>query len=72
MAASNQDLKNFFALSGNNPTMTNAKLTKLAAWLTLKKTAPVSATADDVVDHLYEYLDQQVRSDLKNKTVTTW
>ncbi len=62
MAATTQNLKDFFALSGNNPTVTNAKLARLAAALGARIHEDGSeATSDELVDFVYQ--------ELKNLTI---
>jgi hypothetical protein len=56
MAASNQDIKDFFALSGNNPAVTNPQLVKLAAAVGKEANEDGSpATPDQFVDAAYTY-----------------
>lgn len=69
MAATNQNLKDFFALSGNNPALTNAQLTDLSDWLTDHNGLSVPADVDDIVDYLYDTLRQQVIS-YKRRTIS--
>ena len=63
MPATPNDLKNFFALSGNNPPVTNAQLTKLAVWLGEqigKDPLLGPADADDFVDFVYQTTRQAI------------
>ncbi len=57
MAATNTDIKNFFALTGNNPAMTNAKLTRLAAAVGARINEDgTPADAGQLVDFVYQEL----------------
>ncbi len=58
--ASTQDLRDFFASSGNNPPVTNGQLAKLSAWLTEHMGLSAPATADDFVDYVYNSAREQV------------
>ena len=62
MAATNQKIKDFFALTGNNPTVTAGQLSKVieALGATINEDHS-SATADQLVDYVYQ--------ELKNLTV---
>ncbi len=71
MAATNKDIKDFFALSGNNPAVTNGQLSDLAAWFT-SITSIESPTPDDFVDHIYKTLKGQVISHKRQNTVVSW
>ena len=57
MAATNTDVRNFFALTGNNPNVTNTKLTRMAAALGARIHEDGSpATPEELVDFLYQEL----------------
>lgn len=56
MAATNQDLKDFFALTGNNPAITNEQLTRLQDAMAAGFIDPPTIDADWLVDRIYEYL----------------
>ena len=71
MAATNQDIKDFFALSGNNPAVTNGQLATLAEWFT-SITSIASPDADDFVDYLYDTLRQQVVAYTRTNTSINW
>ena len=62
MVAGNQDLKDFFALTGNNPAVTNGQLQSLSDWLTEHIGTDGPATADDFVDYVYQTIREQVVS----------
>ena len=70
MAATAQDIKDFFALSGNNPPVTNAQLVSLDDWL--KGITGGDGGADELVDYLYEMLRQQVISHKRATSAHTW
>ena len=60
MAATNQNIKNFFALSGNNPAVTNGQLTRLAAAMQAKYAGEgVTVDADWLVDWIYQQLKNE-------------
>ena len=69
MPATAQNLKDFFALSGNNPPVTNAQLTALNDWLT---DMTDKSGADGLVDHVYETLKQQVISHKRRQQSITF
>lgn len=71
MAATNDDLKAFFALSGNNAPVTNAQLTKLSAWFT-DHTGKETPTPDDFIDYIYTTFQQQVISHQRATSKPTW
>ena len=71
MAATAKDLKDFFALSGNNAPVTNAQLDDLAAWFS-DHTGTENPTPDDFVDYVYETFRQQVVSHKKSTSVQAW
>ena len=57
MAATNQKIKDFFALSGNNPTVTAGQLTKLVDAIGAAINEDGSpATPDQLVDYVYQEL----------------
>ena len=57
MAATNTDVKNFFALTGNNPNVTNAQLTRLAAAVGARVNQDgTPADAGQLVDFIYQEL----------------
>ena len=61
MAVTNQDIKNFFARSGNNPAVTNPQLTRLAKALGARINEDGSnATPDQLVDFMYQELKNMV------------
>lgn len=66
-----QGLKDFFDSTGNNPPVTNSQLTELNDWLT-SHTGIESPTPDDLVDHLYNMLREQVVSHKRGITVPVW
>ncbi len=59
MAATSQDLKDFFALSGNNPPVTDAQLDKVQDWLDDVR-GLTNSTPDDLVDYIYQAIKEQV------------
>lgn len=61
MPATAQDIIDFFALSGNNPTVTNAHLQRVGDWATAIYGIE-SPTPDDLVDILFQFLRQNVIS----------
>lgn len=73
MAATNNDLKSFFALTGNNPTLTAARLAKLNDWGNAVihpvdgDGNPRDVTADDLVDYIYADLERKVINWLKDE-----
>ncbi len=71
MTTTNKNLKDFFALTGNNPPVTNDQLTDLAAWLS-SATGEATPSADSVVDYIYKTFAEQVRAHKKSETVTSW
>ena len=57
MAATSQDIKDFLALSGNNPNVSNTKMTRLKAALGAKINLDGSpAEEDQLVDYVYQHL----------------
>lgn len=71
MAATNQDLKDFFALSGNNRALTNVMLTQLSTWFTAH-TGIESPTPDDFIDYVFNTFEQQVKSHKRSTLNPTW
>ena len=69
MAATTQDLKDFFALAGH--TVTNAQLQSLAAWFT-DHTDIENPTADDFINHIHEMFRQQVVSHKRSTSTQVW
>lgn len=61
MPATNQNLKDFFALTGNNPAVTNAQLQAISDWHAAH-TGTEDPTPDDIIDGIYTTLKQQVIS----------
>lgn len=59
MAATDRDIIEFFALSGNNPVVSATDLQDMKDWLTESRGLEEEATADDLVDAVYRTLDQQ-------------
>ena len=60
MAATANDIKNFFALTGNNPVVTNGHLNRLAAAVGKEVNEDRSpATPDQFVDAIYQYYRNQ-------------
>ena len=59
MPASPQDIKDFFALTGSNPPVTNSQLLKLDAWL---EDHTGESGSGALVDYLYTMLKQQAIS----------
>ncbi len=81
MAATNQNIKDFFALSGNNPNITNAQLVKVGDWMkavtnwraTDDEGNPVPPPdADTLVDLLYADLRAKVTHWLKDRQAVTF
>lgn len=58
MPATGQDIKDFFALSGNNAAVTNGQLVRVQTWM--NSIGVANSDGDDLVDHLYEYLKESV------------
>ncbi len=57
MVATNQKIKDFFALTGNNPIVTNEQLTKLAEAVGARVNRDESPVdADGLVDFIYQEL----------------
>ncbi len=71
MAATNQNIKDFFALTGSNPPVTNDQLTDLADWLS-SVTGEATPNADSVVDYIYKTFAEQVRAHKRRTTATDW
>ena len=71
MAATAKDLKDFFALTGNNPPVTNGQLLSLAAWFT-DRTGTESLTPDDFIDFIYTTFSEQVQSHKRAAATFTW
>lgn len=71
MAATPQDIKAFFALSGNNPEVTNGQLTKVRAWLS-SATGKENPDEDDLVDHIYKTLKDQAVADQRRRRTETF
>lgn len=78
MPATNNDIKNLFALTGNNPPLTAARLTKLADWGQAvihpvdDDGEPRGVTPDDLVDYIYADLERKVKHWLKDEQVVTF
>ncbi len=75
MAATNDDIKNFFKLSGNNPNVTNAQLAKINDWMkavTPQEEAGPDPNADTLVDLLYADLRAKVTHWLKDQQTVTF
>jgi len=70
--ATNQDIKDFFALTGTNPAVTNAQLADVSAWLTQHRGLESPATAGDLVDYVYQTLREQVISHKRNTATVTF
>ncbi len=58
MTATNQDIKDFFALAGH--TVTNSHLTRLATWLQVQEGFETTPDATDLVNTIYRTIRQQV------------
>ncbi len=71
MAATAQDLKDFFALTGNNPPITSDQLGALADWFT-DHTGIEAPTPNNFIDFIYSTFDSQVRSHKRATAVFTW
>ena len=71
MAATAQNLKDFFALTGNNPAVTNDHLTQLSEWLQDVVGLDALATADEAVDYIFTTLKQQVKSHRRRTATVT-
>lgn len=71
MAATNQDLKDFFALTGNNPPVSNAQLQDLADWLS-EHAGIETPTANDVVDFVYKTFREQIVAFKRRRVNQTW
>lgn len=72
MPATNQNLIDFFALTGNNPSVTNQQLTDLSDWLTDHIGLDAPADADDVVDYIYKTFREQVIAHKRAATTPVW
>jgi hypothetical protein len=75
MAATNQSIKDFFALSGNNPNVTNAQLVEVADWMkavTSWEEGDPDPDADTLVDLLYADLRAKVTHWLRDQAVVTF
>lgn len=75
MAATNDDIKNFFALSGNNPTITNARFAKISDWMkavTGWEAGDPEPGAGTLVDLLYADLEGKVKHWLKDQQTVTF
>jgi hypothetical protein len=78
LPATNQDIKDFFALSGTNPNITSAQLTKLSDWAVAVMQPvdangdPRAANADDLVDYLYRDLRAKIEHWLRDKAQVTF
>lgn len=84
MAATSQNLKDFFALSGNNPAVTDGQLQSVSDWLTDNlglnnvvdvlgvPTLPPPADADDLVDYFYRHVREQVLNYKRRTTTVTF
>ena len=71
MPATDQDIKDFFALTGNNPNFTNTRLAKVTDWLKAT-TGKDSVDADDVVDYLFDELRAKVTHWLQDTAQVTF
>lgn len=69
MAATTQDLKDFFALAGH--TVTNSQLQSLAAWFT-SITGIENPTPDDFISHIHTTFEQQVISHKRSTSTPVW
>jgi hypothetical protein len=69
MAATKQNIKDLFALTGNNDPVTDSQLTAADAWL---EDHTGTSGPDALVDHLYAYLDQQVVSHKRATSTHSW
>ena len=61
MAATNQAIKDFFALTGNNPVVTNSQLQDVSTWLD-SQLGQTGSDADDLLDFIYTTVRQYVTS----------
>jgi len=59
MAATTQSIKDAFALSGNKPAITNARLIRLQVFVD-NELGVIGSTADDFWDYVYEDLKARV------------
>jgi len=59
MAATNQSIKDAFALSGNKPDVTNSRLVRLQIFID-SELGITGSTADDFWDYVYEDLKDRV------------
>jgi len=71
MAATNQNIKDFFALTGNNPTVTNQQLLNVQKWLDDAEGLE-NSDANDLIDYLYESIKNQVISHKRAATIITF
>ncbi|KKN67782.1 hypothetical protein LCGC14_0458150 [marine sediment metagenome] len=71
MSATAQNIKDFFALTGNNPAVENNQLTALSAWFS-DHTGIETPTPDDFVDYIYTMFQQQVVSHKRATSAHTW
>jgi hypothetical protein len=69
MAATAKDIKDFFALSGNNPAVTNTQLVSLDAWL---EDHTGETGADALIDYWYKTLREQVISHKRATSTHSW
>ena len=65
--ATKQDIKDFFALTGNNPPVTNAQLLSIEDFLSDRLTVPTMVTEDTLIDYIYQILREQVISHKRTK-----
>jgi len=78
MASTNENLKDFFALSGNNPTLTDAQLIKIRDWLDFaigpkdEDGNSRTSTSDDLVDWLYQIVKSNTIKYSKQQTPITF
>ena len=72
MASTNQNLKDFFALTGDNPSVTNSQLQDVGDWLTSHLNLDSPATTDDVINYVYSTFRDQVLAFKRRQTGVTW
>jgi len=58
--ATAQDIKDFFALTGNNPALTDAQLGLVQSWLSEQKGS--AAGPDDLIDAMFNTVKEQAVS----------
>ena len=69
--ATSQDLKDFFALTGNNPVVTDSQLLDVQAWLD-HELGKTGSDADALVDFIYRTIRTHVRTYKRQTFNPTW